>query len=147
LPGLDAATSARTHRIKLIACFAVVYLVWGSSYLAMRVGVQQLAPMLFAGVRFALAGVLLVGFAAARGARVPFSGREWKHILIMGVLTVLVSNGINNWAIQWVPSNQSALLNATSAFWIAGSEPSDRAATRSRLARRLASSSGSWVRH
>src|SRR5262245_31809705 len=95
LPGVDAKTSARAHRVKLITCFAVIYLVWGSSYLAMRVGVRHLAPLLFAGVRFALAGVLLVGLAAARGARFPLTRREWQHVIAMAVLTVLVSNGIN----------------------------------------------------
>jgi drug/metabolite transporter (DMT)-like permease len=120
LPGLDPVSSERSRHLKLIACFAVIYLVWGSSYLAMRVGVQHLAPLTFAGVRFALAGVLLAAFACLRGVRLPRTPREWKHITVMGLLTVLLSSGINNWAIQWVPSNQSALLNATSAFWIAG---------------------------
>ncbi|HSD74790.1 MAG TPA: EamA family transporter [Steroidobacteraceae bacterium] len=119
-PGLERHSPERPHRLKLIVCFAVIYLVWGSSYLAMRIGVQHLSPTLFAGVRFMLAGALLAAFAALRGARLPQSAREWKPVLVMGVLTVLISNGINNWAIQWVPSNQSALLNATSAFWIAG---------------------------
>jgi drug/metabolite transporter (DMT)-like permease len=120
LPGLDPATGEHAHRLKLVTCFAVIYLVWGSSYLAMRVGVQHLAPLTFAGVRFVLAAVLLAAFAALRGARLPRNAGEWKKVAVMGVLTVLLSNGINNWAIQWVPSNQSALLNATSAFWIAG---------------------------
>lgn len=113
-------TPERTRFAKLIGCFAVIYLVWGSSYVAMKIGVQHLAPLLFAGVRFALAGVLLVAVAALRGARFPIGSAQWKHVLMMGLLTVLISNGINNWAIQWVPSNQSALINATSAFWIAG---------------------------
>lgn len=120
LPGLEPATGEHAPRLKLVTCFAVIYLVWGSSYLAMRVGVQHLAPLTFAGVRFVLAGVLLATFAALRGARLPRNAREWQRVAVMGLLTVLLSNGINNWAIQWVPSNQSALLNATSAFWIAG---------------------------
>jgi drug/metabolite transporter (DMT)-like permease len=120
LPGLDQSVADRGRQLKLITCFAAIYLVWGSSYLAMRIGVQHLSPTLFAGVRFVLAGALLAGFAALRGARLPQGAREWKHVLVMGVLTVLISNGINNWAIQWVPSNQAALLNATSAFFIAG---------------------------
>ena len=113
-------TPERTRFAKLIGCFAVIYLVWGSSYVAMKIGVQHLAPLSFAGVRFTLAGVLLVAVAALRGARFPIGTEQWKHVLMMGLLTVLISNGINNWAIQWVPSNQSALINATSAFWIAG---------------------------
>lgn len=120
VPVLDPVSPERARQLKLIVCFAVIYLVWGSSYLAMRIGVEHLEPALFAGVRFVLAGVVLVGVAALRGARFPVDGVQWKHVLALAVFSVLVSNGINNWAIQWVPSNQSALLNATSAFWIAG---------------------------
>ena len=113
-------TPERARFVKLIACFAVIYLVWGSSYAAMKIGVQHLSPALFAGVRFTLAGLMLAAVAAIRGARLPVGRSQWRHVLMMGVLTILVSNGINNWAIQWVASNQSALLNATAAFWIAG---------------------------
>ena len=52
LPGVEPQADQRAHRLKLIVCFAVIYLVWGSSYLAMRIGVRHLAPTLFAGVRF-----------------------------------------------------------------------------------------------
>ena len=111
------------HRSRLtltIACFAIIYLVWGSSYLAMKIGVQHLHPAAFAGVRFTLAGLLLTLFAWARGARLPAGAVQWRHVAVMGALTVFISAGINNYIIQWVPSNQSALINATSAFWIAG---------------------------
>jgi drug/metabolite transporter (DMT)-like permease len=113
-------TPERARFSKLIAGFAVLYLVWGSSYVAMKIGVEHLSATMFAGVRFTLAGLLLAVFAALRGARLPIGAGQWKHVLTMGALTILVCNGINNWAIQWVPSNQSALLNATTAFWIAG---------------------------
>lgn len=113
-------TPERGRFVRLIACFAVIYLVWGSSYVAMKIGVQHLSPALFAGVRFTLAGLMLVAVAAIRGAHLPLGKIQWRHVLAMGVLTILVTNGLNNWAIQWVASNQSALLNATTAFWIAG---------------------------
>jgi drug/metabolite transporter (DMT)-like permease len=113
-------TPERARVTKLIAGFAVLYLVWGSSYVAMKIGVQHLSPAMFAGVRFTLAGLLLAAVAALRGGRLPAGARQWRHVLTMGALTILVCNGINNWAIQWVPSNQSALINATTAFWIAG---------------------------
>ncbi|HEU4531554.1 MAG TPA: EamA family transporter, partial [Steroidobacteraceae bacterium] len=112
--------SLSSRRAKLIACFAIVYFVWGSSYVAMKIGTRHLEPAAFAGLRFTLAGVLLGLFAWTRGARLPTGWTEWRHVLLMGFLTVFVSAGINNFVIQWVPSNQSALINATSAFWIAG---------------------------
>ena len=117
---MSFADSLSSRRAKLIACFAIVYFVWGSSYVAMKIGIRHLEPAEFAGLRFTLAGVLLGLFAWTRGARLPVGWNEWKHVLVMGLLTVFVSAGINNFVIQWVPSNQSALINATSAFWIAG---------------------------
>jgi drug/metabolite transporter (DMT)-like permease len=113
-------TPDRARFSKLIAGFAVLYLVWGSSYVAMKIGIEHLSPSMFAGVRFTLAGILLAAFAALRGGRLPPGASQWRHVLTMGALTIFVCNGINNWAIQWVPSNQSALINATTAFWIAG---------------------------
>jgi drug/metabolite transporter (DMT)-like permease len=120
-PTPSASPSADPARLtKLIVCFALVYLVWGSSYVAMKIGVANLAPATFAGVRFALAGAVLALFARMRGSPFPTSALEWRHAVAMGTLAVFVSAGINNYAIQWVPSNQSALINVTSAFWIAG---------------------------
>lgn len=120
-PTPTASSPADSARLtKLIACFALIYLVWGSSYVAMKIGVANLAPATFAGVRFTLAGAVLALFARMRGSAFPGSALEWRHAVLMGTLTVFVSAGINNYAIQWVPSNQSALINTTSAFWIVG---------------------------
>jgi drug/metabolite transporter (DMT)-like permease len=103
----------------LYASFATVYLVWGSSYLATKVMVQVLPPLFTAGVRFLLGGLLLGSFAMARGAALPASAREWRHCAVMGALTILVANGIANLAIQHLASSQAAVLNASSALWIA----------------------------
>jgi drug/metabolite transporter (DMT)-like permease len=103
----------------VLGAFAVLYLVWGSSFVATKIMVTDLPPLLAAGLRFTAAGLLLGLVAAALGARLPKVATEWRHALVMGVLMVVVSNGINNVAMQYVASNQSALLNATAAFWIA----------------------------
>lgn len=113
-------TADRARLTKLIAAFGALYFVWGSSYLAMKIGTRELAPATFVGVRFVLAAALLFAVAWLRGARLPTHAVEWRHVFLMGALTVTISSGLNNWAIQYVPSNQSALINATSAFWIAG---------------------------
>lgn len=106
------------YRSRLIFCFAVVYLVWGSSYLATKLGVQDLPPMLFAGIRFVIAGAGMWLFARSRGARLPRERAQWRHLLIMAFLAVVISNGFNVWGLQWVPSGQAALLNVSVAFWI-----------------------------
>ena len=100
---------------------STIYLVWGSSFLFSKIAVANLPPALFAGIRFATAGTLLALIARIWGGS-PWPARliEWRHVIITGFFMVLVSNGLNMWAIQFLPSNQSALLNSTPAFWIAG---------------------------
>lgn len=108
-----------SRSIKLLVCFSIVYLVWGSSYLVTSIGVHNLPPRLFGGIRFAISGLLLLGIAFALGRRTRLDGRDLANVLVLGFFTVLVANGFNNWAMQWVDSGTSALLNASSAFWIA----------------------------
>jgi drug/metabolite transporter (DMT)-like permease len=99
--------------------FAIIYLVWGSTYLAIRIGVQALPPALFAGARFALAGVLMLGYAFARGGRLPASRRDWFNITVTALLMLVGGNGLVTWSEQWIESNQAALMVATSALWLA----------------------------
>lgn len=106
---------------KLLLCLGAVYFLWGSSFLFTKIAVSSLPPALFSGLRFIAAGLLLTLIARLYGGdRLPTSEIEWRHVIIAGFFMVFVSNGLNTWAIQYIPSNQSALLNATSAFWIAG---------------------------
>lgn len=113
-------TRAPGWKLKATLAFAIVYLVWGSTYLAIRVGVQTLPPALFAGTRFVAAGVLLVLYARLIGQRLPTSTSEWKTIAIVGILLLVGGNGLVVWGSQWIPSNQAALIVATVALWIAG---------------------------
>jgi drug/metabolite transporter (DMT)-like permease len=109
------------HSTKLMLCLGTVYFVWGSSFLFTKIAVSTLPPALFSGLRFIAAGTLLMLIARFYGGdRTLLRGVDWRHVLIAGFFMVFVSNGLNTWAIQHIPSNQSALLNATSAFWIAG---------------------------
>lgn len=108
-----------TRGVQIAAAFAAVYLVWGSTYLAIRIGVQVLPPALFAGARFLLAGVLMLAYARARGARLPASRRDWANITVTALLMLFGGNGCVTWAEQWIESNQAALIVATSALWLA----------------------------
>jgi drug/metabolite transporter (DMT)-like permease len=109
------------HSTKLILCLGTVYLVWGSSFVFTKIAVRDLPPALFAGIRFVTAGVLLAIIAETYGrSHLPQRLIEWRHVAIAGFFMVFVSNGLNTWAMQYLPSNESALLNGTSAFWIAG---------------------------
>jgi drug/metabolite transporter (DMT)-like permease len=86
-----------------------------------KIGVTHVPPALFCALRFTIAGILLTAFARlVVGDAVPRGLGEWRHVLVMGLLMVFASNGLNAWAIQYIPTNESALLNGTAAFWIAG---------------------------
>jgi drug/metabolite transporter (DMT)-like permease len=106
-------------RPTLIACFAAVYLIWGSSYLVASIGVHALPPILFGGIRFMAAGLLLGTIALAFGRRFDLDATEWRHLFVVAVGSVLVPNAFTNWAMQHVASNQTAILNASAALWIA----------------------------
>ena len=111
----------RRYSAKLTLALATVYLVWGSSFLFTKIAVTNLPPALFSGIRFVSAGILLALIARCwSGDRWPERLLEWRHVAITGFFMVLASNGLNTWAMRYIPSNQSALLNGTSAFWIAG---------------------------
>jgi drug/metabolite transporter (DMT)-like permease len=98
-----------------------IYLVWGSSFLFTKIAVTSLPPALFSGIRFVTAGVLLAVIARGwNGSAFPKNRIEWRHVIIAGFFMVFVSNGLNTWAMRYLPTNQAALLNGTSAFWIAG---------------------------
>lgn len=109
------------HAAKQTAALTAVYLIWGSSFMFTKIGVTHLPAALFSGVRFILAGVILSLLARFwRGDAWPTLGRDWRHLLIMAVFMVLCSAGLNAWALQFITSGESALLNTTAALWIAG---------------------------
>ena len=95
--------------------------MWGSSFLFSKIAVTHLPIALFSAVRFLTAGVLLALVAHFFGGHAfPRRAVEWRHVGIAGFFMVFASNGLNIWAIDYIPSNLSALLNGTAAFWIAG---------------------------
>ena len=103
------------HSTKVFACLLIIYLVWGSSFLFTKIAVENLPPALFAGIRFVTAGVLLALIAEFYGGgRLPTQLSEWRHVTIAGFFMVFICNGLNTWAMQYLPSNEAALLNGTS---------------------------------
>jgi drug/metabolite transporter (DMT)-like permease len=116
LPHLPADAA---WRLKVILAFTTLYLVWGSTYLAIRVGVTMLPPALFAGARFVIAGVLLAGYAHLAGQRLPRTRKEWRTIAVAAMLLLVCANGLVVWSEQWLASNLAALIAATTALWLA----------------------------
>src|SRR3546814_2677559 len=113
----DSQLRPTTH---VLLAFAIVYVVWGSTYLAIRIGVHDAPAILFAGLRFLIAAGPMFVYAYWRGARLPKARRDWAVITITALLMLVGANGLVTWSEQWVPSNQAALLVATSALWMAG---------------------------
>jgi len=108
-------------RAKQTAALTAVYLIWGSSFLFTKIGVTHLPAALFSGVRFLIAGIILSLVARFwRGEAWPRLARDWRHLLVMAVLMVMASAGLNAWTMQFISSGESALLNTTAALWIAG---------------------------
>jgi drug/metabolite transporter (DMT)-like permease len=101
-----------------LLAFATLYVVWGSTYLAIRFAVAAWPPFLMASVRFALAGVILYGFLRLRGEPAP-APRAWRAALIVGGLLLGIGNGLVCWAEQWVPSGITALIVASVPLWTA----------------------------
>ena len=109
------------YSAKLMLALGTIYLVWGSSFLFTKIAVSNLPPALFSGIRFVTAGVLLALIARIwNGSAWPTLRIEWRHVIVTGFFMVFVSNGLNTWSMRYLASNQSALLNGTAAFWIAG---------------------------
>ncbi|GAC1665580.1 MAG: drug/metabolite exporter YedA [Steroidobacteraceae bacterium] len=111
----------RRYSAKLMLALCTIYLVWGSSFLFTKIAVINLPPALFSGIRFVTAGICLAIIARiCSGSAYPKRLIEWRHVTVTGFFMVFVSNGLNTWAMQYLPTNQAALLNGTAAFWIAG---------------------------
>ncbi len=104
-------------RWRVLLAFAIVYVAWGATYLAVRFGLETLPPFLLAGVRFTLAGALMLAWAWRRGSARP-TRANWKAALISGALLFLVTNGGVVWAEQYVPSSIAALMLATIPLWL-----------------------------
>ncbi len=106
-------------RSRVAVALGIIYFVWGTSFIATKVMVTDAPPLFAAGLRFTLAGILLLAFSWHRYGRPQMDAVELRHILVMAFLAVAFSNACHVIAMQHVQSNTAALLNATPALWIA----------------------------
>jgi len=104
-------------RAEIALAFAAVYVLWGSTYLAIRIGVETIPPFLMAGLRHLTAGVLLYAWMRARGTPRP-EPRHWRSAALVGGLLLLGGNGLVTWAEQRVPSGLAALIVASVPLWM-----------------------------
>ena len=115
-----ATTSHRPTWLTLV-CFGIIYFVWGTTYLAIRIGVREVPPFLLAGMRFLAAGLALYLWTIARGERSP-TGRQWMSAFLLALPIFVFDYGLVFWAEQRVPSGLAAVLMATIPAFMALSE-------------------------
>lgn len=111
----------RAFRVKWLAAFAAIYFVWGSTFLSIKIGVAEVPPFLYAGMRFFVAGLALWLWTLARGARAP-SRREWGAATLIAVFIFVFDYGLLFWAETRVPSGSAAIVLATIPAFMALSE-------------------------
>ncbi|MGD2216361.1 MAG: EamA family transporter [Gemmatimonadales bacterium] len=116
-PAASAADPAGPTRLGLVAAFAAIYLIWGSTYLAIRFAVETLPPFLMTGARFLAAGLLLYGWTRLRGAPRP-ARSHWAVAAAVGTAMLGFGVGGVSWAEQWVPSGAAALIVAVGPLWM-----------------------------
>jgi drug/metabolite transporter (DMT)-like permease len=114
---------ATTHRPtwKTLLAFAIIYFVWRSTFLAIRVGVREVPPFLLAAMRFLVAGLVLYGWMIAQGERSP-TGRQWASTSLLAILIFVLDYGLLFWAERRVPSGIAAVMMATIPVFMALSE-------------------------
>ena len=106
---------------KVLLAFAIIYLVWGSTFLAIRVGVREVPPFLLAAMRFLIAGLALCGWTIVRGEQSP-SARQWASAVMLAVPIFVLDYGLLFWAEQRVPSGIAAVMLATIPAFMALAE-------------------------
>jgi len=101
----------------VLAAFATVYLVWGSTYLGIRVAIESIPPFFMAGGRFVIAGAILYACMRLKGAARP-TALDWRDAAIVGGLLLVLGNGGLSWAELRVPTNVAALMVAGTPLWM-----------------------------
>jgi drug/metabolite transporter (DMT)-like permease len=113
----EASAGKRTAYLAWIA----VCVLWGTTYLGIRIALETIPPALVGGLRYTAAGLILSSILAVRGeGGVPLS--QWRGLALIGLLTICIGNGGVIWAEQWVPSGIAAVTVATAPFWMIGVE-------------------------
>jgi drug/metabolite transporter (DMT)-like permease len=112
---------SRPRAWKVLLAFAIIYFIWGSTYLAIRVGVREIPPFLMAGARFLVAGSVLYAWMRARGTPSP-TAREWRGATLLAVLIFVLDYGLLFWAERRIPSGIAAVMLATIPVFMTLSE-------------------------
>ncbi len=105
-------SAAGSFKVRMVLAFFAIYFLWGTTFLAIRIAVEELPPLFAAGSRFLVAGVLLFGFMVAKGEARP-NARQWRNLLVLSLLLFVAEYGPLFWAEKYVPSGIVSVLAAT----------------------------------
>ena len=108
----EPSSLSRSFKIRLVLAFFAIYILWGTTFLGIRVAVEELPPVFAAGARFFIAGVVLFGFMLARGQSKP-TARQWRNVFLLSLLMFVAEYGPLFWAEKYVPSGVVSVLAAT----------------------------------
>ena len=115
---MDLMTPASSpRRLHVVVAFAAVYLLWGSTYLAIRISVEHLTPLLMGTLRFTTAGALMLAFRAITGNRIAVGRRDLLRLALIGILLLITSNVVLAWAETYIPTGLAAMFIAITPLW------------------------------
>src|ERR1700722_15757129 len=110
--GSPAPSASKQLDIRVLLAFFAIYVLWGTSFLAIRIAVLEVPPLFAAGTRFFVAGLLLFGFMRFRGRPNP-TASQWRSLALIGLLMFVAEYGPLFWAEKYVPSGIASVLEAT----------------------------------
>jgi drug/metabolite transporter (DMT)-like permease len=105
------------RRLQVVIAFGLVYVFWGSTYLAMRIVVEHLTPLMMGALRFGGAGLLMLGFRAISGHSIRVPRRDLLRLAIIGILLLSIANVFVGWAELYIPTGLAALFIAGTPLW------------------------------
>jgi drug/metabolite transporter (DMT)-like permease len=108
----DASTRTESFRIRMILAFFAIYVLWGTTFLAIRIAVEEMPPLFAAGVRFFTAGTMLFGFMVLKGEAKP-TAVQWRNLAVLSLLMFVAEYGALFWAEKFVASGIASVLAAT----------------------------------
>src|SRR5262249_34997008 len=109
--------SQRQHRWMVVLALGLVYLFWGSTYLGISIAVEHIPPALMCGIRFIIAGSIMLAYCVATGRSIRYSAQQLAQIAVVGILLLMGGNLTLSFAERHVPSGIAALLVASIALW------------------------------
>jgi len=114
---MEMSMDKQAPQWKILVAFAALYLIWGSTYLGIKIAIETMPPFLMATTRFLAAGLILYGIYRIRGGAKP-NGEQWRHSLVVGGFLIAGGNGIVTFAQQWIDSSMAALIITTNPLFM-----------------------------